>query len=571
VLAAAAVGGGITLAVLLLPWLREAGAGESVQFALEAPDGHTISGVPLPSPDGRQLLFAARSTSGDSALWIRAIGATVAQRIAGTENASNPFWSPDGRFVGFSVDKVLKRTAIAGGPVQRITDLNPVTLGATWNRDDVIVFAPSNQAPLHRVTAAGGTPQPLTTLNRERRENSHRWPQFLPDGHHFIFTARSDVPQETGIYVGSLDHPSSPIRLVTAQSAAVFVSPGFLLFVRDNTLLAQRFDVRTLALTGNATAIAGNVAAFAASAEGTVLTHVPVERTRLAWFDRSGNEREVVPARGRFSQVRLSPDESRAAVVMFDPANGGRDVWVVALSDGGITRLTSHPSTDWFPAWSPDGSELIFASARNDANAFYVTSSTGGGSERQVFKTGSPDLVAPTDWSRDGKFVLFHSYPRADVSVLPLATPDAPVPLVASPFTDWIASFSPNGRWIAYVSDESGQHEVYVRAIDRPWRLRVSVGGGVQPRWRRDGRELFFIGAADRLFAATVRTDTSFHLETPRPLFQACPEPPGQDRSPFMYRYDVGADGARSLWTCLEDDSRSATVAVNPLSALSVR
>jgi Tol biopolymer transport system component len=499
---------------------------------------------------------------------VRAVDSTLAQRIAGTEHASNPFWSPDGRFIGFSVDKALKRTAVAGGPVQRITDLDPVALGATWNRDDVIVFTPSNQAPLHRVAASGGESEPLTTLNHERRENSHRWPQFLPDGRHFLFTARSDLPEHTGIYVASLANPGLATRLVSAQSPAVFVPPGFLLFLRDDTLLAQPFDVSSLSLAGTATPVAGNVAAFAASANGTVLTHVPLTMSRLAWFDRSGIEREVIPSHGRFAQVRLSPDESRAAVVMPDPENGGRDIWVVTLADGGITRVTSHPSADWFPAWSPDGSEIIFASERDDSFTFYAAASAGGGSERQVYRSPTANLVAPTDWSRDGKFVLFHSYPRGDVGVLPLATPEAPVPLITSPYTDWVASFSPDGRWVAYVSDQSGQSDVYVRAIDQPERHRVSVGGGVQPRWRRDGREVFFIGAEDRLFAATVSTDPSFHADPPRPLFQACPAPPGQERAPFMYRYDLGADGSRSLWTCRDDETRPPTVAINALLAL---
>jgi eukaryotic-like serine/threonine-protein kinase len=559
------------LAVLLLvPLRRPDAARETVQFTLQAPDGYTVAGVPIPSPDGRRLMVVARSTAGESALWVRAFDSTVARRIAGTERASDPFWSPDGQFVGFSVDKVLKRTAIAGGPVQRIADLDPVTLGATWGRQDVIVFAPSNQTRLHRVAAGGGTPEPLTTLNSARRENSHRWPQFLPDGRHFIYTARSDLPQNTGIYVASLDNPGSPRLLVTAQSAGVFVSPGFLLFVRDHTLLAQRFDVRSLALSGNATAVAGNVAAFAASADGTVLTHTAFAMTRLAWFDRSGTERTVVPVRGRFSQVRLSPDESRATVVMPDAANG-RDIWVVALSDGGITRVTSHPSSDWFPVWSPDGSEVIFASERNDTYTIYAAPATGGGNERQIYRARTADLVGPTDWSRDGKFIMFHSYPRADISVLPLATPDAPMPVVSSRFVEWVASFSPNGRWIAYMSDESGRPEVYVRAVDQPQRYRVSTGGGSQPRWRRDGRELFFIGAGDRLYAATVQAETSFHSEAPRPLFQPCPALPGQEGSPFLYRYDVGGDGSRSLWTCPENEAPSPTVAIHALAGLLVR
>jgi Tol biopolymer transport system component len=564
-----ALAAGVALTgLLMVPSLRSSRAPGAIQFSLGAPDGYTVIGVPVPSPDGRQLLFVARSTSGDASLWLRSVDSTTARPIAGTGHASDPFWSPDGESVGFAVEGALKRTAIAGGPVQRITDLDPVTLGATWNGDDVILFAPSNQAPLHRVAAAGGTAEPLTALNTERRENSHRWPHFLPDGRHFLFTARSDLPQNTGIYVGSLDNPGAPTRLVAAQSPAVFVSPGFLLFIRDNTLLAQRFDAASLALTGGATAIAGNVAAFAASADGTVLAHVAPATTRLAWFDRAGSELEVIPAQGRFSQVRLSPDGSRAAVMMPDPANGGRDIWVVTLADGGITRVTSHPSADWFPAWSPDGSEIVFASERTDTVTFYAAPSTGGGRERQVFKTRTAEFVGPTDWSLDGRFVLFHSYPRGDVSLLPLAPPLAPRPLVASPFTDWMASFSPDGRWIAYVSDESGQHEVYVRSVDRPQQHRVSVGGGIQPRWRRDGRELFFIGAADSLFAARVSAGATFHSQTPQPLFQPCPALPGQESSPFMYRYDVAGDGARSLWTCPEGSMRSPTVAINALPAV---
>jgi serine/threonine protein kinase len=568
-----ALGGAVTLTIgVLIPLSRPNAAREHVQFTLLAPDGYTVVGVPIPSPDGRRMVFSARSSAAESALWVRAVDSTVSQRIPGTERASNPFWSPDGRFVGFSVDNVLKRTAIAGGAVQRVADLDPVTLGATWNRDDVIVFAPSNQTSLYRVAAGGGRAEPLTSLNRERRENSHRWPYFLPDGRHFIFTARSDLPQNTGIYAASLDAPESPTLLVTAQSAGVFVPPGFLLFVRDDTLLAQRFDAASLVVSGNATAIAGNVGAFAASADGRVLTHTPVAMTRLAWFDRSGTERTVIPVHGRrFSQVRVSPDESRAAVMMADPANHGRDVWVVALSDGSITRVTSHPSDDWFPAWSPDGSEVIFGSQRNDTYTIYAAPATGGGNERQIYKSTTAGLIGPTDWSRDGRLILFHSYPRADINVLPMATPDAPVPVVTSRFTDWVASFSPNGRWIAYMSDESGQSEVYVRAVDQPRRYRISLGGGSQPRWRRDGRELFFIGAGDRLYATTVRADTTFQSETPSPLFQPCPVLPGQENGPFMYRYDVGADGTRTLWTCPEKEAQSPTVAVHALSALLVR
>jgi Tol biopolymer transport system component len=567
----AALGAAGVGAVLLIPRGGPGGDIDPVRFTLDAPPGYALVGVPVPSPDGRRLVFTGRSTAGQSSLWVRAVDSTTSQPIAGTDGASDPFWSPDGRFVGFSVDNALKRTAIDGGPVQRITELDPLTFGATWNRDDMIVFTPSNQAPLHRVAAGGGTSEPLTRLNGERRENSHRWPQFLPDGRHFIFTARSELPQNTAIYVASLDNPHSPTRLVTAQSAGVFVAPGYLLFRRDDTLLAQRFDVTSLALTGNATAIAGNVSVFAASNDGALLTFNPVALTRLVWHDRAGREREVIPVRGRFAQVRLSPDESRAAVVR--EGDGGRDIWVVALPGGGITRVTSHPASDWFPAWSPDGSEIIFASERNETYAFYISPAAGGGGERQVFTNQRPGLVAPTDWSRDGQFVVFHSYPRPDIGLLPFAasgTPGTPAPLVSSQFTDWLATFSPDGRWIAYVSDESGQEEIYVRGRHDSARYRVSIDGGTQPRWRGDGRELFFIGSGDRLFAARVTAGTTFQSAAPEPLFEACPEVPGQEGSPFMYRYDVSADGTRSLWTCPESETR-ATVAIHALSTLPVR
>ena len=541
-----------------------------MRFTLDAPPGFTMVGVPVPSPDGRRLVFAGRSTSGSTSLWVRAVDSTNSQPIPGTDGGSHPFWSPDGQSIGFSADNLLKRTPIAGGPVQRITELDPLTVGAAWSHDDVILFTPSNQAPLHRVAAGGGTPEPITTLNRERSENSHRWPQFLPDGRHFIYTARSGVPQNSAIYIASLDNPDSPTPLVTAQSAGVFVDPGYLLFVRDGTLLAQRFDVASRTLTGSAAAIAGNVAAFAASHDGTVLTYNPVAMRRLVWRDRTGAERAVIPARGRFSQVRVSPDETRAAVVIAD--DGGRDIWVVALADGRITRVTSHPGSDWFPAWSPDGSEIMFASDRNATYAIYAARASGGGDERHIFTNPRPNLLTPTDWSRDGKFVLIHSYPRQDISLLPLAPPGPPTPLVSSPFADWLASFSPDGRRVAYVSDESRQDEVYVRGRDDAARYRVSIDGGTQPRWRGDGRELFFIGSGDRLFAARVTAGTTtFQTDAPVALFEACPPAPGEEQAPFMYRYDVSADGSRTLWTCPESEALLPTVAIHAVAALPAR
>jgi Tol biopolymer transport system component len=565
--------GAAAVAAAALVWPRSSPSPPPIQFALTAGDGVAITEVPVPSPDGRRLVFQGRSLAGESALWVRTLDSPSTRRLAGTENAQRPFWSPDGAFVGFAADGTLKRASVAGGPVQRIVGLDPTTLGATWNRDNVVVFSPSNKAPLHRVSGAGGRDEPLTVLDAERRENSHRWPHFLPDGRHFLFTARSDLPEQTAIYVASLDDPRSPKRLLSVQSRALYVSSGHLLFVRDNVLLQQPFNPSRLELSGDPVAIAGDVvtdrggayAAIAASADGAVITYNTLTPARLVWRDRSGRDLGTIAVRGDFSQIRLSPDASQALVVMPDPQNGNRDVWVVTLDTGALTRVTSHPGGDWFPVWSPDGSEVVFTSDRDQTQAFYRIRLSGGGGEQTVFTASTPGFIAPTDWSPDGQSLLMHTYPRGDISLLPLSPGATPRAITTSPFTEWVAAFSPDGQRVAYVSDESGVEEIYVRAIPSPERQRVSVDGGIQPRWRRDGSELFYIGAGDRLFAARVVQRPRFALHTPVALFDACSTTRGNN--PFSYRYDVAPDGERSLWICDDTTRQAAIVMINAVTA----
>jgi Tol biopolymer transport system component len=572
----AAVWATIAAALVLLAMLaagslrRRSAEPPPMRFTVNAGAGQILAGVPVPSPDGRYVAFVARTSAGESALWVRPLESANARRLAGTENAANPFWAPDSNSIGFAADGVLKRTALESAPVQRVTSLDPTTMGATWNRENVIVFTPSNRAPLHRVAASGGDDEPLTVLDTGRRENSHRWPYFFPDGRHFLFTARSDLPEHTAIYAASLDRPQSPKRLVAAQSGAIYVSAGYLLFARDDTLLAQRFDADALELVGEPLAIAGGVSAvsasstgeFAASADGAVVSYINDATSRLVWFDRRGMETGTVGIQGSFGQVRLAPDGSHAAVILPDPQSGNRDVWVVTLSNGGLTRLTSHPASDWFPVWSPDGTQVLFASDRDGTPAFYRASTTGAGGDQLVFRSASPESVFATDWSSSGG-VLFHSYPRGNISLLPLGPGRTPTVLVDSPFTDWLATFSPDGRWIAYVSDESGTEEVYVRDLPGTVRHRVSASAGAQPRWRRDGRELFFLSAGNKLMSVAVNTRNGFAASAPKPLFTACP---AKGNAPFMYRYDITADGARSLWIC-ESSERTATIAVHGLTA----
>lgn len=559
-------GAGAAIAALVgVVWPRSQPPPARVQFSITAPAGQLLLGAPWPSPDGRRLAIVARAASGQSALWVRDIGAPEWRRVPGTENVLNASWSAGGDALAFSADGVLKRVSLPGGPVQRITDLDPTLMGAAWNRDDVIVFSPANLGPLHRVSAAGTGRMPLTSLNAERRENSHRWPHFLPDGRHFLFTARSDLPQNTGIFVASLDEPDRARWLLTAQSQAKFAA-GHLLFVRDNTLLAQRFDARSLELSGEPVAVAGDVPAdpagavaqFNASADGSVLTRSTFSRNRLVWFDRTGRETPIQGPEGDFLQLQLSPDGSRAALVIPDTLSN-RDVWVVRLDDGSRTRLTSHPASDWFPVWSPDGTELIFLSNRDRVPTFYRKPADGSAEERPAFTSASVAGVFPTSWSPDGRVLAFHSYPRGDISLVPLAG-GPPVPIVESRFTDWVASFSPDGRWLAYVSDESGSEEVYVRPIGAAGRYRVSVNGGVHARWRRDGRELFYLGPGNELLSVAVGPGPRFAAGPPVVVPGGCKT---RRRDTFSHLYDVAADGSRTLWICPGDGDASAEVAVN--------
>jgi Tol biopolymer transport system component len=298
-----------------------------------------------------------------------------------------------------------------------------------------------------------------------------------------------------------------------------------------------------------------------------VLSYSETRGNRLAWFERTGRETPIAGLRGNFTQIQLSPDGARAAVVAPDQQNGNRDIWLVTLADGGLTRLTSHPTNDWFPVWSPDGTEMIFASDRDGRVSFYRTSTTGAAGEARVFLAPSSGGFFPTDWSDDGRMLAFHSYPRGDISLLPLSGNDMPTPLVESPFTDWVAAMSPDGQWAAYVSDESGSEQIYVKPARTAGKQRISVNGGVHARWRRDSRELFFLGPRNELMSVTVGAGLPLAVTAPVRLFDGCR---GARRTTFEYVYDVAPDG-RSLWICPGDDGASAIVTVNWAAALSPR
>jgi len=569
VLAVALVG---AMAALVWLWQRPSTVpARGVLFTFMAPDETQLEiGAPVPSPDGTRIAFIARSTSGRRSIWIREIGSTTVRQLADTDDATGtPFWSPDGRWLGFFAQGKVKKVSLAGGPALTICVVQNL-LGATWNRDNIIVLAPVNRTVLHKVSAAGGTPEPITVLSADRRENSHRSPQFLPDGRHFLFTARSDVIDNNLIYVGSLD--SKTVRpLIAAQSNAAYAA-GYLLFAREGTLMAQRFDATTLTLSGEAVVVAPRIghttpssqAAFGVSTDGSVLAYQAGARTlaSLTWVDRAGRTIATIGPESNFADVRLSPDGKLAAVVIPDPTSGNRDIWLVDLRTGNMTRFTSNPANDWQMTWSPDSQRLAFASDRNGRSSVYVKATDGGDEELLV---RLPDRgVFPKDWSKDGSILTLGLDSPDGISSLAAMrltgdrTPFAVGGTVSERGNE--AMLTRDGRWVAFVSRESGSDDVYVAPFPKGGRRRLSAGGGGQPRWKGDDSELYFMVPGGAIMAVPIQGKEPIEPGTPTQLFRACG---ATGVGAGANQYDVAADGSRFLTICGSPASHPSAITVS--------
>jgi len=507
-----------------------------------APNGHTVAVV--------AFLESARN----DALWIYELGSPGAKSLADTKGATYPFWSADGRFLGFFADGKLKKLELSGGPVQTICDA-PSGRGGTWNKDGVIVFTPiaSSGVGVYRIPASGGTATPITKLDTSRGELSHRWPMFLPDGRHFLYMAANFAGQKgvDAIFVGSLDSDEKRF-IVEADANAAYAAPGFLLFYRDKTLLAQRFDSKRFALTGEPNTILTDIqyqsqvkrAVFDASEHRLLAAQSGsgVALSQLVWFDRKGVQISAVGKPQVYDDLTLAPNGKLVAVSMTDMASQNTDVWTYDLQRGTAKRLTFDPAADSVSVWSPDAARLVFSSNRNaPRNDLYMKNSDGSQEEKLIVQGGVNNFA--NDWSSDGKYILY----ARDADLWFATLPELKIALfLKAPSIVRNGQFSPDGKWVAYSSNETGRWEIYVTSFpDAKGKWQVSTAGGEQPRWRGDGKELFYLSSDAKMMAAPVRTGANFDAGTPVALFQAAPRQavPLYD----LFAYDVSRDGQRFL------------------------
>jgi eukaryotic-like serine/threonine-protein kinase len=525
------------------------------------------------SPDGRTLAMVAYSAQANNyMLWTYEVGGQQTSLLQGTQGATYPFWSPDGKFIGFFADGKLKKVDVSGGQSQVLCDASNGR-GGTWNRDGVIVFTPDSLgAGLFRVSSSGGSPVEMTKPDTTRSEQSHRWPVFLPDGKHFIYFAVNfgGKKEFNAIFLGSLD--SQERRLLVSTSAqAAYADPGYLLYLRDNkTLVAQPFDRRRYVLSGEPHPLSDEVlyfpqvnrAVFSVSGGEVLVTQTGrgASVSQLTWFDRSGKPAGTVGIPGSYFNVRLSPDGRRVAVDQTDLTGRSGDIWILEPARGARTRLTFDPSSNVTPTWSPDGRQILFSSNRGlSSGGLYLKNADGFGPEEEVADTGAVALLANVwDWSRDDKYILF----AKGNELWSLSRPERLAkPLLQAKWTVRNAQFSPDGRWLAYASNETGGWEIYVSPFPSgAGKWQVSSAGGQEPRWRQDGKELFYVSAEGKMMALAVTAGASFKADSPVALFQTHRRPPVS--LPDVFSYDVSGDGQRFLILTKVDEANAAPLSV---------
>jgi Tol biopolymer transport system component len=556
-LLAAALAGGLGYVTL-----REAPAPQVVRFQIDPPergsfgsstgvgrmDGTTGGAL---SPDGTQLVFIAEQ-GGQTRLWLRRLDAFASRPLAGTEGALTPFWSPDGSAIGFFAGGKMQRLDLADGAIRTLCDVPVLTRGASWSSADLIVFTAGSPPQLSRVSARGGEVTPFAVAGADLRG----WPSFLPDGRRFLFLGRFGSDDAASLMVGSIDPGSTATRVVTSDSNGAFVPPGLLVFARGASLLQQRFDPDRLTVTGEATPIVEEVfynpgvgrADFSVSRNGVLAFRSASNRSnQFAWFDRAGRQLETIGAPGNYRTHDLSLDGTR---LVYADNNLG-DIWIVDLVRQTSSRFTAEPGTETAPVWFPDGTKIAY---RSSQGGLFEKGVSGTATAVQVLKG---QVNGPVQVSRDGKWILYFMLTPGrslDIYVLPTSGDREPKAIVQSPFPEVEPQVSPDMRWLAYASTETGRNEVYVQPFPPTGqRWQVSSSGGRQPQWRADGRELYFVGDDRRFHAVDIADNAnSFEYGVPKFLFEMRANTfnsrnsyvPSHDGQRFLVNALLGADDA---------------------------
>jgi serine/threonine protein kinase/dipeptidyl aminopeptidase/acylaminoacyl peptidase len=574
----AAIGGAAAAIILMLAYSRLLHVPTPpavVRFSIPLPDGavftsNEVAG-PTPqvaiSPNGRILAFAATQGQIGPVLWVRALDSSTAQLLPGTEGAAFPFWSADSRIIGFFAAGKLKIIDVYSRALTALADA-PAGRGGAWNRDGTIVFAESISSPLKSVPATGGAPRAVTTLDTTRGEISHRFPQFLPDGLHFTYSNIASAGHQ-GVYVGDLNS-APPRQILKGKWGSSSVFGRYLLSAREGNLIGHDFDAKRMTISGAQIRIADQVAtnspsgfaAFSASPEGTLVYASGSSPNReLVWFARDGRRLGSVGPPGEYTGPALRSDDRLLAVSRVNPQTRTPDIWMFDLERGTETRLTSDPASDRAPLWSADGKHVLFGSDRSGTWDLYVKSI--GSEQPETLVASPPDGAFPSDLTADGRFVIYHN-PSAhrgwDLSLLPMRERAQPSPLVQTQFNEIYGTVSPDGRWLAYTSDETGSMQVYVQSFPAAGnKSQVSVRGGYEPKWGAKGDELYFISPSRKLMSAKLHAGASFRAAVPEELFELpLPEPVAA----FPNSYNVTADGRRFLVNTLIRNSTSSPISV---------
>ncbi|MEO8055574.1 MAG: protein kinase [Acidobacteriota bacterium] len=544
-----------------------------IHAQIPIPDGARFGDVAVPeiSPDGTMIVWSGAHWEilEPGSLWVRTLANDDARALAGTERATWAFWSPDSRSIGFFADRKLKRIDLVGGAPVTLCDIPDVGRGGTWNQEGVILFSGDRAGPLFRVPATGGVPEPVTKLDASRGDTTHRWPHFLPDGRRFLYLASPNVSEKRAVFVATLDGTENRLLALapdavlpagelghanrTEAVANATYALGHVFFAQRGALYARPFDPSSAKIVGPAFVVADDVASgfgvirsmFSASRSGDlVFVAEPTNfGVHVEWVDRVGHRSPALGEDLIYSNPQLSPDGKRLAIVIQDAQSRQADIWTVDLAGGTRTRLTFGPGSSRIPVWSPDGDRIAFRASRPGVEGIFEKPSSGTGAEILLVEVKGAAAGWPTGFGRQS--LLYTVWDpsegtKHDVWAVPFSPQAKPFPYVRTTADEGDARFSPDGRYVAYrATTESGRNEVYVQTFPvGGGRWQVSTGSGANPRWRGDGKELFFRGAGGRIFSAQVRAGATFEVGTSRPVLEALGP---------VSAYDVTPDGQRLL------------------------